>query len=692
MSLSDSGRLNKKRLILLISLIAVFWIILELNLFRIQIINNDLYTNISKNQYLKKVPLPARRGLVLDSNGHHMISNVIHYDLAADPEMVKNKKAIAQNCSRLFSKDQDLFLRKLKQKNRFVYLKRKVPSDRIKPIIDLADPGLIIIENFRREYPYGKYAAHVLGFTDPDDNGLSGLEKQYDALLRGRDGSAVLQYDGPRRVFYNADNPIKRPDNGLNIHLTIDKNIQTVVDQELANGVRKMRAKSGMAVVIDPFSGRVLAMANYPSFDPNNQQNYRQEVKRNRVITDVFEPGSTMKIFTAAILLQEKLKKSNDLVHCENGKYTLYNRVFRDTKAHAWLTLQGVIEKSSNIGIIKLSKMIPKNTMFRYLKNFGFGSATGIGLSGEASGSVVHPQKWNRITKASISFGYGISVTALQLAMAYGAIVNGGYLYQPYIVDHLQTDQGEIKKQARPQIVRQVISKEISEELKSFMHGVVTRGTGKLAAPSRIKVGGKTGTARKLKADRSGYHREKYIASFAGFAPYDHPQYVCAVIIEEPKKAFYGGSVAAPVFKKIIEKTINLDHIKEQPFYTQNMQTEDVVKKIKDLPPIEGFNLAAAKSLLEAKDIAFEVEGKAEFVKSYTIKDEKVILHTGTLKLRNKRVPRLTGLTLREALARVDMSKFRIELKGKNSGIVRAQHPAPGGRINKRTTLTLTCR
>lgn len=692
MSSAANKKFSRKRLIFLIGGISLFWLILEINLFRIQIVNNERYAKMAANQYLKKIPLPARRGLVLDCNGNQLISNTLHYDLAADPKLIKNKKRLAGICAARFNRSREYFLNRLKQKSRFVYLRRKVPYATIQPILKLNDAGIITPENFRREYPYGPYAAQLLGFTDPDDKGLSGLELQFDDILRGKDGNAVLQYDGPRRVFFNADNPIKRPDNGLNIQLTIDKNIQTVVDQELAEGVKNMRAKSGMAVVVDPYSGRVLAMANYPSFDPNRQQNYGQEVKRNRVITDVYEPGSTMKIITAAILLQERLKKRDDLVFCENGSFRLYNRIFSDTKKHGWLTLQGAVEKSSNIGIIKLSAAIDKNTMFRFLKNFGFGSKTGIGLIGEAEGSLLPPQKWNKITKASLSFGYGISVTTLQMAMAYASAVNGGYLYQPYIIDHFENEAGEISNQARPQIVRQIISKEISEQLKAFMRGVVTKGTGKKAAVAGIKVGGKTGTARKLKKDRSGYHSKKYIASFVGFAPYEKPEFVCAIVMDEPKKSFYGGGAAAPVFSKIIKRIINLGSNAERYRYTESQSKKALIKKITDLPALDGFNIASAEELLKARDIAYETEGRGRVVKSHSIDDGTVILHSGSLQVKNGAVPKLTGLTLREALAKVDMSKFRIELRGKNRGMVYKQEPQPGKRIKTRTTLTLTCR
>jgi len=325
--------------------------------------------------------------------------------------VVQNKEKVAQACSKAFHKSKSHYLKKLNQKGRHTFLARKVDDRDIREILALRDPGLIRTKNFRREYPYQTYGAHLLGFTDTDDKGLSGLESQYEEELRGVDGEAILQRGG-RQVFINADNPIEQPLHGSNIFLTIDKNIQTIIEQELTAGVKKSKAKAGMAVVLDPFNGEVLAMANYPSFDPNRQQKYNSGIKRNRIITDVFEPGSTLKLMTAAALLQEQIKKEEDIVYCEQGRYKVYDRYFNDTINHGWLTFRKTVALSSNIGMIKLSESLPSNTQFRYLRNFGFGTKTGIGLSGENGGILENPQKWSGLSKASLAIGFSCSTTA----------------------------------------------------------------------------------------------------------------------------------------------------------------------------------------------------------------------------------------------------------------------------------------
>ena len=687
---SSQAKLQKGRLIIVAVSVALFWVALEVNLFYRQVVQHDLFEQAAAKQYLKKIPLRAVRGGIYDRLNNKLVNNTLQYDIAADPLIVKNKKKLARVCSKALHKPEAYFKKKLAGKRRFTYLARGVSDEDIRDILALKDPGLIKNKSFRREYPYRTYAAQLLGFTDPDDRGLSGLELQFDKELRGENGQAVIQYNGknPRRMFFNADNPIQQPVNGSDIYLTLDKNIQTVVEEELAAGIERTRARAGMAVVLDPYSGAVLAMANYPVFDPNRQQKYAKPSKRNRSVTDVFEPGSTMKIFTSAALLQEQLKKEDDIVFCD--KYELHDRKFHDTKKHGWLSFKKVVALSSNIGMLKLSEKLPPNTFFRYLRNFGFGTKTGLGLNGESNGILENPQKWSGITKASLAIGYGIGTTAIQMAAAYAAVVNGGYLYRPYIVDHIVNASGEIEKAAQPLMVRQVVSKEVSAKLKEFMYAVVEDGTGKNARVKGLMVGGKTGTARKMNPKTKRYSTSKYTASFIGFAPFDHPQYVLAVIMDEPKSSHYGGSTAAPVFSKIMQRIIYLDE-QNAPSETGDHPAEILVEKMHKLPPVSGFRIENAQALLEAKKLNYKTVGSGLYVKRVFIKDKTLYLERGERTVRQDKVPRLTGLTLREAIQKVDLSRFRIELKGDASGTVRRQEPPPGKRVNKRTALILVC-
>jgi len=688
----SQAKVQKGRLVFLALLLTLLWVALEVNLFRIQILDHSLFASVAKRQYLRQTTLHASRGIIFDRSGHKLVDNTLYYDIAADPKIIKDKTRLAKLCSRALKKPVSFFRSKFKQSGRFTYLARRVPGHDIPQLLALNERGLIRSESFHREYAYRTYAAALLGFTDPDDHGLSGLELQYDKQLSGEDGEAILQFDGPRRSFFNADHPIRRPIPGMDMYLTIDKNIQTVVEQELSSGVRQAEAKSGIAVILDPFSGAVLAMANYPSFDPNRQQAYKASAKRNRAIADVFEPGSTMKLITSAALLQEQLKKEDDIVFCENGRYKRFKKYFRDTKKHGWLSFKKVVTVSSNIGMIKLSDALPSNTFFRYLRNFGFGIESGIGLSGETPGILENPQKWSGLSKASMSIGYGIGVNALQLAAAYAALVNGGFLYRPYVVDHLTEPDGTIVQPHKPLVVRQIISKEVSDQLKEFMYAVVEEGTGKKAAVRGVKVGGKTGTARKMDVKTHLYSAHKYTASFIGFAPFEHPQYVLGVIIDEPKKGHYGGQAAAPVFKRIIHRIINLHKNNSDGKQRIDPDQEIMVERMQNLPTVTGFRLNNAQTLLKAKDLDYHLKGKGDFVTNVSIDKDAVLLELGEMNVRQDKVPRLLGLTLREALRQVDMSRFRIRIKGDAYGIIRSQEPPPGRKIKERTSLTLVCR
>ncbi len=663
-----------------------FWAALEVNLFRIQIIDYPMFERAAKSQYEKKVELPAKRGAICDRNGNKLATTIILYDLAADPKIVKNKSAVAAACARIFGKSKSYYLKKLNKESRFVYLERRVPPEKIKPLFKLKNPGLIKRENFRRYYPYGQLAAPLLGFTDPDDHGLSGIELQFESKLRGRAGEAMLLFDARRNAFYDADYALRRPVHGSDVYLTIDKNIQTITDEELAAGVEKAKAKSGMAVVIDPRSGAVLAMSSYPSFNPNRQNRYGLSSKRNRVITDIFEPGSTMKIFTTAALLQENLADRNELVFCENGRYKIYNHYMNDSKKHGWLTLNKVVEYSSNIGMIKLSQKMPSNTLFRYLKGFGFGDKTGIGLNGETNGLLRQPAKWSGLSKASISIGQEISVTALQITAAFVPVVNGGYLFRPYVIEGVYDKTEGYKKLNEPHVVRQVISPSVGEELKTMMRAVVEGGTAKRAGLQGMDVGGKTGTAQKYNTKIKRYYQNKYMSSFIGFGPLENTEYVCGVFINEPSNGYYGGTVAAPVFKAIMEKIMGFDEtepVKQNP----NLK---LVQKVDELPELEGLSLEGAKAILEAKDLDYEIVGTGSLVASVSSSNGVLRLKMTRPTVHGAVVPKLTGLSLREAISKLDLSRINVKIRG--SGIVKKQSVKPGNKIKNNQNLILTCK
>ena len=543
---------------------------------------------------------------------------------------------------------------------------------------ELNDPGLIRLDIFGRYYPYSNVAGQLLGFTDPDNNGLSGLELQFNQELAGKNGEVILLKDAIRTVMQSPDYPRVDPIPGTDIFLTLEKDIQVIVENALKKGVREVNAKSGMAVIMDPYNGRILAMANYPGFNPNNHSRYKTLYKKNRVI---------------------KVHKPVDIVFCENGRYKIYNHYFSDTKKYGWLSFRKVVENSSNIGMIKLISDMNSKTLFKYLKNFGFGSSSHIGLIGDTDGFLTQPEKWSGLSKASISIGYEVGVNALQMTSAFAALVNGGYLYKPFIVDMIKDENGQVVFQNKSELVRQIISPEVSDILRDFMKGTVERGTGRKAKPGDFIVGGKTGTARKYNK-KTGQYESKYLASFIGFAPYEQPKFVCAIFIDDPAKSlYYGGDVAAPVFADIIKQIIHFqpqNHLKERKF-NRNMK---FVKKVESLPEMTGFDLTSTVKFLENREYDVEIEGKGNSVKQVSLVDNKYVIKAANDHLEFNNMPDVTGLSIREALSLIDFSKIQVSISG--NGIVSKQSirvrsvssrskAKAGTKINGKQYLLLTC-
>jgi cell division protein FtsI/penicillin-binding protein 2 len=520
-----------------------------------------------------------------------------------------------------------------------------------------------------------------------DNAGVNGIELQFEEKLQGKNGWTFLMADARRRFGYNVDYPSQPPQPGVDIELTIDKNYQTIIEDELDKGVEKYNAKYGMAVMMNPRTGEILAMYSSPGFDPNNAANSSVSARRNRVITDIFEPGSTFKIFPAAALLQENIKKPDDIVFCENGKYRYYKHTVNDSKKYAWLSFQRVIENSSNIGMVKLSADISRNTFYQYLKNFGFDSQTGINMLGESTGLLSQPKDFSGLSKGVISFGQEIGVTALQLVNAYSAVINGGELKRPYIVSRITSQEGDVLQLGAPQTIRQVISDDISEILRRFMVGAVQRGTGNKAALDGIEIGGKTGTAQKYDKKTKRYIRGKYLASFIGFAPAAQPEYVLAIFLDNPRPLYYGGDVAAPVFRNIMKRILNfapadMDAVEStyQPKLAQSRH---------HMPNFAGLSISAMEDYFEFKNLDYQVTGKGNYVVAQNNGADPVEIRMGKLEYYATKMPDVRGLTIREALKKINFKQCVVRITG--SGRIKKQSIKPGQKLSKRTELVLTC-
>ncbi len=684
-----SGKsIHFRRIYIIIVGILIFWAALETRLFIIQVKNHDFYTEQSKVQSAKKVNIAAQRGNIFDRNQECLATDLIQYDLAVDLNKINNKDKIATAFAKHLKHSKQYYLDRMNTSRDFKYMARKVSREKMLKIWEMDNPGLVRIEGYRRFYPFGKCGSQVIGFTDVDNKGINGIELQYEEQLHGENGWTFLMADARRRFGYNVDYPQLSSKAGVDITLTIDKNFQTIVEDELDLGVKKYRADYGMAIMMNPSTGEILAMYSSPGFDPNNASASSIKHRRNRTITDIFEPGSTFKIFPAAALLQENIKKPDDIVFCENGKYRYYNHTVNDSKKHAWLSFQKVIEYSSNIGMVKLSADISKNTFYQYIKNFGFDAQTGVNLIGESTGLLSKPNKFSGLSKGVISFGQEIGVTAIQITNAYASVINGGELMRPYLLEEIRSAEGKTLQKNEPKVIRRVVSEEVAEQLRQFMVGAVTRGTGKKAQIEGITIGGKTGTAQKYNQKTKSYVRGKYLSSFIGFAPAEHPEYVLAIFLDNPGSVYYGGDVAAPIFRNIMKRILSfapsdIDDItgEYQPQFAQAN---------KNIPNFSGLSASALEDYFEFKNVDYQVAGQGKYVVAQARSKDPVEFKLGKLNHTSQSMPDLRGLTIREALKKMDFSRFRVSITG--TGRVTKQSIKPGTKVTTRSDLRLSCR
>jgi len=438
---------------------------------------------------------------------------------------------------------------RLNRKKAFIWVSRKMDPNKAEAIKKLNIKGLGFMKETKRIYPNSYLASHVIGFSGMDNIGLEGVEKDYNRYLTGTPGWAIFLRDA-RLKKLDIWEKMVQPVDGVEVVLTIDEVIQYIAERELDNAFRSYRAKGASIIVMDPHTGRVLAMASRPTYDLNEHSNVSKDSMRNRSICDLFEPGSVFKIVTASAALEEKKVKEEDVFFCENGAYRVGGRILHDHQSHGNLTFRQVIEESSNIGTVKVAMILGPDTVYRYLRNFGFGTKLGIDISGEISGMIKPVRQWSKTSITAIPIGQEVGVTVLQLASAISVIANGGQLMKPYIVDSVRDQSGQIIKQNKPVLIRKVISVDTAMRIKKILTGAVEEGTGKLAKVSGFSAAGKTGTAQKLEAN-GRYSHDKFVASFIGFAPAEDPMLAIVVTVDEPHGSYFGGVVAAPVFQKV---------------------------------------------------------------------------------------------------------------------------------------------
>jgi cell division protein FtsI (penicillin-binding protein 3) len=636
----------KVRIIFLSCLLCFCFVLVLGRMFQLQVLKKEQLYKLAARQQHTQIPLVPKRGTIYDSRGNELAVSIEVDSVYADARKVTEVEKTARELAAILEIDRQELKQRLKNHRSFEWVQRKISPKEVEQIKELRLSGVSFLRENRRFYPNSQLAAHLVGFVGLDSKGLEGIEFQYDALLNGANQVWTTARDALGREIAMGKTSFEKEDHYRNVILTIDKPIQHITETELGRGVEKWGAKGGMAIAMDPWSGKILAMASFPTFNPNQFIQYRSKSWRNRALSDVFEPGSMFKAFLAAAALEEQVVRPSDSFFCENGSYKVYDRTIHDHSKHGYLTFQQIIKFSSNIGASKVGEKMGKERLYRYISAFGFGEKTRIGLPGEGKGIVHHPRYWSPVALDTISFGQGVSVTGVQLATALSAIANGGSLMKPYVVEKITNEKGEVVQSFKPETIRKVISEETARKVRMLLKAATEKGgTGEGAVPAGYEVAGKTGTAQKVDSLMGGYSDDRYVSGFMGFAPADAPKLVVLVIVDEPQGNGYGGVVAAPIFKTIMEKAL--------PSLNVIPKGAMVVKSEFDSAPRR------------------EASGPQPLI------DEiKVGKGMGTVVM-----PDLTGLSMRKALSRMEGKGLLIKVSG--NGKVVDQVPRPGSVIEK---------
>jgi cell division protein FtsI (penicillin-binding protein 3) len=527
--------------------------------YRIQIQHGEGLREEARQIYHHQVTLLPARGSIFDRNGEDLAISIPVESVYARPHNITDPGETARRLAPFLERKSAEIAAELRKDRRFVWLERQVVPPVSARIQELNLAGIGVIQESRRFYPNLELACHLLGIVGVDGHGLEGLELQYDKRLYGEERRIMIDRDARGQRLAPPEGLLMVRNDGHHLILTIHRQIQHVAEQYIEEAVADTGSKSGSAVVIAPKTGEILAMANVPRFNPNTFSRYSGTTFRNRCITDVYEPGSTFKPIIISAALEAQVLDSSDIVYCENGSFRVFDRIIHDVKGHGWLTPKGILQYSSNIGAAKVGISLGAERLHRYIKAFGFGEPTGIDLPGESTGSVRPQNQWSPVDLATISFGQGISATALQMAAAFAALANDGRRMQPYVVREILDAKGHTVERRKPKDLGPAVSPATAHEVTRMLTAVVSeKGTGAKAAIEGFTVAGKTGTSQKPDLRSGGYLRNRYLASFVGFVPAYDPRMCIVVVLDEPKGTFYGSQVAAPVFQRIAQDALGI--------------------------------------------------------------------------------------------------------------------------------------
>lgn len=678
--------LIRKRIATLFFLFIIGFLVLSGRLVWVQFVKGAELTEKAIQNRMRDIPVESKRGIIYDRNGNELaisISADSIYVIPAELKRSGQEKEVAAQLAGILEMDEDSIYKRITQNSSFEWIKRQAEPEKSQEIRGLDLPGIGMTEESRRYYPKGTLASHILGISGIDNTGLEGIDQYYNDLVGGTKGRIIIEHDAANRPIPEATHKYIAPIDGANLVLTIDETIQYITERELDKMFKERNAKSAAAIVMDPNTGEILAMASRPDFDPNNYNDYPAANRRNFAINDVYEPGSTMKITTASMALEEKVITPESHLFCPGhvkvGKETIG---CSGDKAHGDQTFTKVVENSCNVGFVKVGLEVGLDTYFKYIKAFGFGQVTGIDLPGEATGILVNPKNAKQIDLATMSMGQANAVTPIQLVTAASVVANGGNLIKPHLVKQVIDNKGQVIKNNEPQIVRRVISAETAATLAGILEGVVTDGTGKNAYIEGYRVAGKTGTAQKV-APTGGYMSSEYVASFLGFAPADKPQLACIVVVDAPQGyPYYGGWVAAPPFREILKDSLRYLEVPAQGLTNKEDSREQVL-----VPDVVNLPLAEAISTINNRGLHVKVSGTGNIVWQQTPKPQtkiyrgsQVIISLSPFEAGEQNgevtVPDLQGKSMKE-VARI-LADLGLHLLPEGYGLAYEQIPEAG--------------
>lgn len=654
---------TQERLTVIAAVLLVWGVGIGARLAHLQVVDHSWYVDRAIRQQERTVEVSATRGRILDVNGRELARSVEAKSVYATVNEITNPSETARRLAALLEVDEKTLLERLTSERDFVCLKRKLDVETAERVAELGIEGIDFVTENKRVYPKGELASHVLGFCGVDENGLSGLELVFDTQMRGQNGRVVLATDARRKIYDSAE-IASTP--GGDLHLTIDEVAQYRVEQALAKGVRDSGANWGIAIVMRPRTGEIVAMANYPTFDANAFGKTTGDVRRNRAVEAVFEPGSVFKIVPFSGCIEDGLISPATMVDCQYGQINVSGRIVHDTP-YGVLKASDALAFSSNVAAIKMGQKLGNLRLYDYIKNYGFGRKTGIELPGESAGLVQPVEQWQPTTIGSIPMGHEIGVTALQEVAAVSALANGGEWVQPHIVQRVVAPDNTLLRVAAPER-RRVVSVDTARQMTGMLEGVVLKGTAKHAGLGELNAAGKTGTSQKIDPRSKRYSNSKYVASFCGYAPAENPELACIVVLDEPKAGGHtGGAAAAPVFGRILEELFS-------DYAIQSMPNREEIASPNATRPA-GTRLAAVESVPPAAPAV-----PAPAAPEIAIVEAK----PGS---RGVIVPDLAGRGLRSVLQIGADSGLLIEANG--SGIVRKQSPHAGAVVAPGTVLTV---